>query len=82
MEARKYNWEMVGTREQFQKIFNGLDFMNNKPKDKLWKIIIRTDNVLEYLKVKWWLKYPPKKPKRTWYPERIPEKYREGGEKE
>ena len=29
MEARKYNWEMVGTREQFQKIFNGLDFMNN-----------------------------------------------------
>lgn len=56
--------------------------MNNKPKDKLWKIIIRTDNVLEYLKVKWWLKHPPKKPKRTWYPERIPEKYKERGEKE
>ena len=52
METRKYNWELVGTREQFQKIFNGLDFMNNDPKFELWKIIIRTDNVLEYLKVK------------------------------
>ena len=82
METRKYNWELVGTREQFQKIFNGLDFMSNEPKDKLWKVIIHTDNMLEYLKVKWWLKHPPKKPKRTWYPEGIPEKYQEGGEKE
>lgn len=82
METRKYNWELVGTREQFQKIFNGLDFMNNDPKFELWKIIVHTDNMLEYLKVKWWLKHPPKKPKRTWYPERIPEKYIERGEKE
>lgn len=53
MEPRKGNWELVGTREQFQKIFNGLDFMNNEPKDKLWKIISHTGSLFEYLRMKW-----------------------------
>lgn len=76
MDKRRYNWELIGTAEQFQKIFDGLEFMNNFPKDKKWRIINHTDNIFEFLKIWWWLRFPPKKPKRIWYPERIPDKYK------
>lgn len=75
-KVRKYNWELEGTAEQFQKIFNGLEFMNKFPKNKKWKIMNKTDKPFEFLKIWWWLHFPPKKPTRTWYSERIPEKYK------
>lgn len=71
MDTRNYNYifELIGTTEQFQKIFNGLGFMNSHSKNKKWKMTMHTNSIFEFLKFKWWLRFPPKKPKRTWDPE-------------
>lgn len=73
MECRIYLLfkPLVGTTSQWQRIFSGVEFMGNNP-DKLWKLIPKPEldtgksmfrKYYEYLRFKWWLRFPPKEPR-------------------
>lgn len=62
---------LVGTVSQWKKIFTGVEFMG-EDQNKKWRYIPRPEidtgrskirKLLDYLKIVWWLKFPPKEPK-------------------
>lgn len=64
---------LVGTVEQWKKIFSGVEFMG-EDLNKKWKYIPRPDidtgksmirKYFDYLQIKYWLRFPPKETKRT-----------------
>lgn len=64
---------LVGTVSQWKRIFKGIEFMG-EDQSKKWKYIPKPEidtgtsmiqKYLNYLKIMWWLKFPPKEPKKT-----------------
>ncbi len=61
-----FNLEVTRTAKLFKRTFNGVEFINDFPDDFKIKMIVKIDSIFEFMKVLWWLQFPPKRPKRNW----------------